>query len=317
MRPFIPLLMLGALLIMPLTRPVVAQEPPADPAAIDLWPADKWDAAARDNPAIIETGVPGWGYRRVSKVQIPQLYAHQPASAAKPTPAVIICPGGGYQHLSFDKEGHDVARWFAERGITGIVLRYRLPAEPGDQSPFADVQRAIRVVRAQATELNVLSDKIGVMGFSAGGHLASVAATHFDAGDSASSDPVERVSSRPDFQVLIYPVISLHAATSHGGSRTQVLGENPSPAEETKYSGEEQVTKDSPPAFLLHTADDQAVPFENSLNYAVALRNHKVPVELHVYAAGGHGYGMLAGKAPVHGWPTLLETWLRGRQLIE
>ena len=219
--------------------------------------------------------MPGWGYRRVSKVRIPQLFAHQPASATKQSPAVIICPGGGYQHLSFDKEGHDVARWFAERGITGIVLRYRLPAEPGDQSPFADVERAIRLVRTQATELNVAPDKIGVMGFSAGGHLASVGATLFDAGDAKSDDPVERASSRPDFQVLIYPVISLHAATSHGGSRTQVLGENPTPAEETKYSGEEQVTKDSPPAFLLHTADDQAVPFENSLNYAVALRNTK------------------------------------------
>ncbi len=169
-------LLVGVLTLMPLTRPVVAQEPPADPAAIDLWPAEKWDAAARENPAIIETGVPGWGHRRVSKVRVPQLYAHQPASATKPTAAVIICPGGGYQHLSLDKEGHDVARWFAERGMTGIVLRYRLPAEPGDQSPFADVERAIRLVRAQATQLNVLSDKIGVMGFSAGGHLASVGA---------------------------------------------------------------------------------------------------------------------------------------------
>ncbi len=235
-------------------------------------------------------------------------------SATKATGSVIIvCPGGGYSRLAAH-EGAPIAQWLNSVGIKAFVLKYRLGTS-GYHHPamLHDVQRAIRYVRSHSAEFGVDAHRIGIMGFSAGGHVASSAGTHFDVGSPSSADSVERVSSRPDLMVLIYPVITMGEA-SHPGSRTNLLGKMPSPNLVHLMSNEEQVTKETPPAFLVHTANDAVVPVKNSLAFAQALEKAGVPFELHVFEKGPpHGYG-LASNDPVVGiWPKLCEQWLRGR----
>lgn len=234
-----------------------------------------------------------------------------PADPAKATGAcVVILPGGGYGALAYDHEGHQIAVWLNSIGVSGAVVKYRL-APYRHPAPLQDAQRAIRHVRAHAKELGVDPQRVGIMGFSAGGHLASTVSTHFDSGDKDSADEVARQSSRPDFSILCYPVISLQAEYSHKGSRRNLLGDDPSEELVRSLSNETQVTKETPPTFIFHTGADKGVPVENSISYYLALRKHEIPAELHVYQNGPHGVGLAPGDAVLNTWKDRLADWLK------
>jgi acetyl esterase/lipase len=224
--------------------------------------------------------------------------------------AVVICPGGGYQNLSMDKEGYAVAKWLNGLGVSGFVLKYRLGPRYHHPIELGDAQRAIRTVRSHAAEYGLQADRIGIMGFSAGGHLASTAGTHFDAGDASATDAIDRASSRPDFLVLCYPVISF-GTFAHVGSRRNLLGDNPDPKVVENLSNELQVTKDTPPTFLFHTTTDATVPVENSVMFYSALRKAGVPAELHIYERGPHGVGLAPTDPVLSTWPARLADWLK------
>lgn len=254
-----------------------------------------------------------------SEKDVPTLTVHQPANANGC--AVVICPGGGYQHLASEYEGHDVAEWFNTFGVTGFVLRYRLAPEYHFPAQMLDVQRAIRTVREQAGRWKIDPHRIGVMGFSAGGHLASTAATHFDAGNSNAADPIDRQSCRPDFAVLAYPVITMTGRYGHTGSRKNLLGQHPDPKLAEYLSNENQVTRETPPTFLFHTSADTVVPVENSVQFYLALQKAGVPAEMHIYEQGRHGIG-LGTRDPklawdLGTWPARLHDWLKLRGLLE
>lgn len=217
-----------------------------------------------------------------------RLHAFLPKEAKSPTAAVVICPGGGYGMLCIEPEGFGIARWLNRHGIAGFVVEYRLP-HGRKTVPLADAQRAIRMVRAHAAKWGVASNRIGIMGFSAGGHLAATATVHFDDGQSDAMDPVERVGCRPDFAVLVYPVISLQQPLTHGGTRQNLLGDSPSEADLRYYSNELQVTEKTPPVLLAHAADDTLVPPENSRIFAEQMKKFHRPVVYLELENGGHG----------------------------
>jgi acetyl esterase/lipase len=265
-------------------------------AAIVLWP-DGAPGAVGSEPLDVPT-------------LTPYLPPKQKASGA----AVIVCPGGGYNHLA-DHEGGPVGEWLSTLGITAFVLKYRFGPRYRHPAPLLDAARAIRTVRARASEWGIDPKRIGILGFSAGGHLAATIGTHFDSGQAEASDPIERVSSRPDLMILIYPVITMRDFT-HSGSKKMLLGDNPSPDMVALLSNDEQVTKDTPPAFLVHTADDPGVPVENSLRFAAALRRNRVAVEIHIYEHGPHGFG-LGGSDPILStWPQRCAEWLRAHGFV-
>ncbi len=251
------------------------------------------------------------GMLRLRNITQPTLSVYKPKKSNGS--AVIICPGGGYYILAINHEGHDIAKWFAERGYTAFVLKYRLPQDElfTDKKirPLQDAQQAIRLVRSQAKEWGIFPDKIGIMGFSAGGHLAATASTHFDrqVGEHADS----AISVRPDFSLLIYPVISFSDAYSHTGSRLNLIGPEIGIADQDLFSNEKQVTAKTPPAFLVHAFDDP-IRVENSLAYVWALKKNNIPAEMHLYDRGGHGYGMTKkNRGPVETWPERLIEWLK------
>ena len=245
----------------------------------------------------------------------PTLTAYLPA--ANPTrTAVIIAPGGGYGHLSMQKEGEDIAHWLNARGVAGFVLKYRLGPKYHHPVELGDAQRAIRTVRSQAERLGIASDHIGMWGFSAGGHLAASAGTLFDQGPPAQADAIDKESARPDFLILAYPVITMDEKLAHMGSRTMLLGEHPDAALVDLTSPEKHVTASTPPAFLFATTEDKTVPVLNSVMFYSALVIAKVPAELHIYNHGPHGVGLAPGFPELKGWPDLLATWLRGRGLM-
>lgn len=252
---------------------------------------------------------------RISLVQMPDMAVYLPPKRNATGQAVVICPGGGYAILAYEWEGVEVAKWLNAKGIAAIVLKYRLPNSKSNitphLSPLLDAKRAIRIVRANAQRWNIQKDNIGIMGFSAGGHLASTLLTHFDEGDKASADSVEQQPSRPDFGVLVYPVISMSKPIMHAGSRNNLIGTNPSVELAAQYSSELQVSKNTPPVFLIHAMDDQGVPVENSLLFFQAMKEKGVPGELHVYPKGGHGFGLAVGKGTLENWTTLCTEWLR------
>ena len=251
-------------------------------------------------------GAPGAvGEEDVDKPTIRLYQLEQPKGAA-----VLICPGGGYGALATDHEGHQLAVWYNSIGMTAAVLKYRLGRRYQHPAPLNDAQRGLRYLRSHAEELHLDPNRIGVMGFSAGGHLASTLSTHYDAGDANSDDPIERVSCRPDFTVLGYPVISLTAEYSHGGSARNLLGEDPDPELRKSLSNETQVTEETPPAFLFQTGEDHGVPAENAIAYTLALRKHGVPCELHLYQFGPHGVGMGVGDPVLASWMDRLHDWL-------
>ena len=242
-------------------------------------------------------------------VDIPTLTPYLPPKDKMTGAAIIICPGGGYGHLA-DHEGRPVAEWLNTLGVTAFVLKYRLGPRYHHPAPMQDAARAIRIVRARAPEWGLDPQRIGILGFSAGGHLASTAGTHFDSGKPDASDVIERVSSKPNLMILIYPVITMRDMT-HAGSKKNLLGDQPSPELVALLSNEEQVTKETPPTFLVHTMNDSAVPVENSLLFVSALRKAGVPFEFHLYERGPHGFG-LGGKDPILAtWPDRCADWLK------
>ena len=237
------------------------------------------------------------------------------ASQNKVPTGVVVCPGGGYVHLAMDHEGTQIAEWLNNLGISAFVLTYRLGTKYHHPIELGDGQRAVRYVRAHASEFGIDPHRIGIWGFSAGGHMASSVGTHFDAGHTDSADPIDRESSRPDFMILSYPVITFEEPYLHRGSRNALLGNNPDPALIELLSNERQVTKDTPPAFLFHTSDDPVVPVENSIAFYSALRKAGVPAEMHIYEHGPHGVGLAKKYPELSTWPDLLANWLKIRGL--
>jgi acetyl esterase/lipase len=254
-------------------------------------------------------GAPGaMGTEDIDK---PAIRIYQPDPAIATGTMIVVCPGGGYGGLAVDHEGHQVAEWLKSQGIASAVLRYRLGPKYHHPSPLNDVSRAIRYVRSHAADLKIAASRVGVMGFSAGGHLASTVSTHFDAGKPDADDPIERQSSRPDFAVLCYPVISFTADFAHKGSARNLLGENPDPELLKSLSNDTQVTDKTPPTFLFHTQEDTGVPPGNALAYYAALTAHKVPAELHIYQNGPHGVGLAIGDPVVTTWKERLIDWMQ------
>ncbi len=256
------------------------------------------------------------GAKGNADIDKPAITPYLPPAGRGTGTAVVVCPGGGYSHLAMDHEGDQVARWLNSLGVAAFVLKYRLGPKYHHPVELGDAQRAIRTVRARAAAFRVTPDRVGIMGFSAGGHLASTAATHFDGGNATAADPIDRVSSRPDFAVLCYPVISFTTPYTHRGSLRALLGDNPDPKLAESLSNELQVSAQTPPTFLFHTSDDPAVPVENSILFYQALRKAGVPAELHIYEHGPHGVGLAATDATLGTWPARLADWLRGRGLL-
>jgi acetyl esterase/lipase len=246
----------------------------------------------------------------LSQIEVPQYQTYLPEKDKATGAAVVILPGGSYSIVAIQHEGHELAKWFAERGVVGVVVKYRVPNQ--FPTPFLDARRAIRTVRANAAEWGVDPKKVGIMGFSAGGHLASICTTRFNDTfpEHENRDAIDKQSARPDFSMLIYPVITMGPG-GHNNSRNNLLGPNPTPEQIEKYSTDKAVTPETPPVFLLSTADD-VVDCRNSLNFAAACKENNVPVALHVFETGGHGYG-LHGKGELAKWPTLLEDWLKAK----
>lgn len=264
----------------------------ADPEIVPLWP----------------DGAPG--ALGEAEHDRPTLAIHRPVGDKIQPGAVVVCPGGGYGGLAMDHEGKQVAAWLNGHSVTALVLRYRHAPHYRHPTPLGDAQRAIRLARAQAATFGYDASRVGILGFSAGGHLASSAGTHFDSGDPNAVDPVERQSCRPDWMVLIYPVITMTESFMHAGSRRNLLGEQPDEALAKRMSSDQQVTAQSPPTFLVHSVEDKAVPCENSLVMLAALRRANVPAELHLYEAGPHGFGLGQSDPALSAWPGLCVQWM-------
>ena len=277
----------------------------AGPETILLWP----------------DGAPGAkGERPEDK---PTLTIYLPEEKKTAGTAVVICPGGGYGGVAIDHEGHQIARWFNSLGVAGFIVDYRHRRKGyGHPAPLQDAQRAIRTVRTRAGEWKVDPEKIGVMGFSAGGHLASTTGTHFDKGDPDAADAIQRVSCRPDFMILCYPVIAFDEPYTHRGSQNNLLGQEPDAKLVRSLSNEKQVTPETPPTFLFHTDEDKGVPSENSIFFYLALRRAGVPAEMHIYQKGPHGVGLCTGighakKIPgTDTWSKCCEAWLAGLGML-
>ena len=258
-------------------------------------------------------------YRKVANPQI-WYYPSQKSKSVKDKAAVLIIPGGGYEALWIDKEGVDVAKWLNGLGISAFVLKHRIPYWEGKECrsdvALADAQRAMRIIRKNSKKWEINPKKIGVLGFSAGGHLASTLSTHHDQGIRRSNLEIEKFASRPDFSILIYPVVTMKQPYVHMGSRKSLIGKVPSNEIVEYFSNEMQVKADTPPAILIHSDNDLGVLVENSVNYYLALRKHKIPAALHVWEDGGHGYGLAKGQGSVKDWPNICQNWMIQRKLI-
>lgn len=260
-----------------------------------------------------ENGIPGSDLR--DDGDVPELIIHRVASD-QPTAGVVILPGGGYAHHAINHEGHAFAEWFDSIGISSAICTYRMRGK-GNQgkgyahpAPMIDAQRAIQTLRSQAEELNLDPNRIGVIGFSAGGHLASTVSTQFVSADPTSPDPVLRVSSRPDFSILCYPVIALGKPFTHRGSQNNLLGADADAEQVQSLSNETRVSEQTPPTFLFHTAEDKVVPVQNSLVYYEACVDHGVDVEMHLFNNGRHGLGLAQSTPGASQWPDLCHQWL-------
>ncbi|HTX35126.1 MAG TPA: alpha/beta hydrolase [Bryobacteraceae bacterium] len=285
--------MVRALFVLPLLVSLLPAQPPANgPKPFPLW-----------------TGAAPGALGNQDEDQ-PTLTPYLVSAARSTGTAVVVCPGGGYTHLATDKEGTQIALWLNSLDVNAFVLKYRLGPKYHHPIELGDAQRAIRTVRTRAAEYHVKPDRIGIMGFSAGGHLASTAGTHFDAGNPSAADPIDRASSRPDFLILCYPVITF-GQFAHRGSEHMLLGDNPDPKLVENLSNELQVTPQTPPTFLFHTTTDTTVPVENSILFYSALRKAGVPAELHIYERGPHGVGLAQTDEALSSWPARLADWLR------
>ncbi len=304
----------AAFLLLASWAPVRAQELP-----MVLWPRHSAaDIGVGEKIIPLKTK----GDTAVTSITVPTLRPFLPDPAKATGAAVIICPGGAYLREVPVKEGDEIARWLNSIGVAGFVLKYRLPdgtvRDGQDPMPQQDAKRAIRLVRSQAARFHLDPARVGLMGFSAGGHLAASVGTLFDDGRPGDADPVERLGCRPDFLVLVYPVISMQPGLTHPESCRRLIGSNPAPALVWKYSADRQVTPRTPPTFLTASTGDPVVPVENSLRFMSALRVAGVPAELHLYDFDQHGYGMRPALAPIAStWPARLAEWMRGRGLLD
>jgi len=267
------------------------------PVEMDLWTG----GAPESNGLTIN--------ERGDDFSIAKLFVYRPDKQKNTCAAVVICPGGGYVNLAMSHEGHDYARWLSNNGITAVILKYRLPNK-NHFIPLKDAQRALRTVRANAKEWDIDPTKVGISGFSAGGHLASTAATHFDAGNASATDPLERLSCRPDFAILFYPVITMKEEFAHLGSRRNLIGDAYNAELVKLYSNEEQVTAQTPPTFLITSDDDKSVHPRNSVEFYLALKRNNVPAVLYVIPEGGHGWGTNPSGAQYLEWSVPLKAWL-------
>lgn len=286
-----------------LSAAVVADEP----AAVPVWPEKVKDLT------------PGQLDRFISDVRSPTIQVYLPPADKSTGAAVVICPGGGYSGVAIDREGHDVARWLNTIGVAGIVLKYRMPrpAESVGEVPWPlqDARQAIRIARHNAAEWKLDPKRIGIMGFSAGGHLASTVGTHIDEGNPKATDPLAKLSARPDFMILIYPVISFRDEVGHTGSRNNLLGKSPDTKLIEEYSNELRVTPQTPPTFGVHAKDD-GVKIANSILFQEALKKHGVPGQLEIYEKGGHGYGLGRNGGEVATWPGRCAEWMKAQGLL-
>ncbi|EDY84767.1 hypothetical protein VDG1235_4400 [Verrucomicrobiia bacterium DG1235] len=289
---------------------------PENPTTLPLWqntPPNHKESGAKELREVDDNFV------RITKVQTPTIEIRLPSAGNATGRAVVICPGGGYGILAYDWEGTDTANLLNAHGIAAIILKYRLPDDDSNieprLSPLLDAKRAMRLARFNAKDWGFDADKIGIIGFSAGGHLASTAGTQFDLGNPDADDPVDRVSSRPDFMALIYPVISMKAGVVHNGSRENLIGKNPTNELLELYSSELQVTKNTPPTFLVHSSDDEAVPVQNSLLFYDALLANDIETEMHLYPYGGHGYSLAIGRGRLEDWPKRYVEWIKELEL--
>lgn len=283
-----------------------------------LWPDGDAPGAKSSNATLTlesdHTGNSAWD-RAVTGVRAPHITVFRPQVSNGI--GILVTPGGSYKRVVLDKEGTALAPAFTARGYTLFVMTYRLPGDghlEGANAPLADVQRAMRTVRSQAARWGVQPDKLGVLGFSAGGHVAASLGTRFDEGVYPPSDAVDDVSARPDFMALVYPVISMNNDFGHLGSRRELIGENPTDEERQHYSLEQRVSRATPPTFLLHAIDDPSVKVENSLAMFTALRAQQIPVEMHLFERGLHGFGIRdALGLPAETWPQLMMNWIETR----
>jgi acetyl esterase/lipase len=275
---------------------------------VPLWPEGVPGAIAGAGPEVVTDG-------RVSNVHDPSLTPYLAPAGARPATAVIVCPGGGYNLLAADHEGRAVAEWLNGIGVSAFVLKYRLK-EYGHPAPLRDVLRAVRLLRSEAPRWGIAPDRTGVIGFSAGGHLAASAGTLFDEADGRTGAPLDAVSARPDFLILVYPVIRLIGPYAHTGSGRALLGASATPETLERYSLDTRVTKDTPPAFLVHGGTDTGVPPENSVLFYLALRRAGVPAELHLFQTGPHGIGLRPGNGPMSDWPQRCAEWMAAKGLI-
>lgn len=280
----------------------------AAPTVIPLWP-EGVPGTKQIGPEVNDNG-------RTSNVSEPSITVYRPAVDRPNGTAVIIAPGGGYVRLSTDREGEQYANWLSTLGVTSFVLKYRMK-EFGHPAPLQDVLRAVRYVRAHAAEFHVRPERIGVMGSSAGGHLAASAGTLFDSPLGRTGAALDAVSARPDFLMLMYPVITMEPPYAHKGSRAALIGANPTPEQVQLMSLEKQVTPNTPPTLLIHTQEDKTVPVENSILFYQALTRAHVPAEMYLFEHGAHGMGMRAGLGTASQWPRRAEEWLRERGLLD
>ena len=295
------LLVVMLLVTAPFARAQTPEQPPNFSPVTQTFPL--WEQVA---PGALGTG----------DQDVPTITVYPPLDGTRTATAVLIAPGGSYRMLAANHEGRQFANFFNGMSVTAFVLKYRLGPRYHHPIELGDVQRAIRWVRAHAGQYGFKPDRVGLLGFSAGGHLASTAATHFDEGKSDATDPIDRVSSRPDFLILAYPVITMLPPYAHEGSVANLLGENASPELRKQLSNQLNVTPQTPPTFLLSTTEDTVVLPENTVEFYLALRKAGVPAEMHVFEKGPHGVGLDLEDPVLGTWPMLLTNWLRERGLL-
>jgi acetyl esterase/lipase len=297
--------------VLSLLAPVGA--PAEEPRTYPLWPEGALDAVCSDAG---DDNLPG---------DAPTITVHLPPEDKATGASIVICPGGGYGFLATEHEGKEVAEWLNSLGVAGVILKYRIAPRYKHPAPLDDARRAIRMVRWKSKEWGLDPDRVGVIGFSAGGHLASTLATHFREANPLPGDAINGFTERPDLAILVYPVVSFTASYSHKGSARNLLGPDATQEQLAGLSNETQVTEKTPPTFLAHTLADKGVPAENSMAFAMALREHGVPFELHVFEKGPHGLGLGKGSKPLNvapepsfeAWPPLCATWLKSRGFLE
>jgi len=294
------------ILLLLFTHQIMGQD-----TIMPLWPKDKIPNRIESDEK--EEFFVHDGIQMYSKVQEPTLEVYLPAAQNATGEAMLIFPGGGYQILAYDWEGTDIAKFLNGKGMAGIVVKYRLPSSISQKDkhlvPLIDAQRAIRIVRSKASEFHIDPTKIGILGFSAGGHLAATLGTHFDEKVYEPLDEIDKESARPDFMALGYPVITFGEMT-HGGSKENLIGDNPNTEKVDYFSNEKRVNKNAPPTFLFHATDDEGVPVENSLLFYQALKDKGVSTTMHIYPKGGHGFSLARNNMHLRTWTERLFEWL-------